>query len=242
MIFAVHFVEKSMKKLLPRKCLYLRPLVFFLVLCMAALPLIPTLLLASETEVVPVVLEAEGKKEAVVESDVTEPEAPVLSDQKKAMAADTTVESTETTTSRKPRTTKQEGMSTLTKVGIGVGVAAVVGVALALGGGSSDDGPKYATLEGMVGPWSAQAKSVDGRTYTGVYTFYLGGSHTYDITISDGEVKRGRGNWRLDSLTGALSVENDTGTVYSGNFLEQNFSIIILSSNDGRWRLTLSKM
>ncbi len=209
---------------------------------MVALLLIPPLLLASETELVPVVLKAEGKKEAVVESDVAEPEAPVLSDQKKEKAADKTVESTETTTTNKPKTTKQEGMSTLTKVGIGVGAVAVVGVALALGGGSSDDGPKYATPEGMVGPWSAQATSVDRRTYTGVYTFYLGGSHTYDITISDGEVKRGRGNWRLDSLTGALSIQNDTGTVYRGNFAERDFSAIILNSNDGRWQLILSKM
>lgn len=135
-----------------------------------------------------------------------------------------------------------EGLSTWAKVGIGLGVALVAGVAIAAGGGSDD--PSFPTQESMVGTWNAQAIRTDGSdSYTGSYTLYNGGVHTYDIFVaSDGERKRGNGNWSQPTETYSLSLRNDTGSLYQGEFASDNFSNITLITSDGRWKLTLTKM
>ena len=141
---------------------------------------------------------------------------------------------------------EEEGMSTLTKVGLGVGVAAVVGAGLALaagGGGDGDSGPVLPTPEILVGRWTARATSnVDRRTYTGVYNLYTAGSHTYDIYITGDNVrKRGRGNWTLIEGTNTLRLENDTGSVYVGDFQNENFTTITMTNQLDRWELVLTK-
>lgn len=138
---------------------------------------------------------------------------------------------------------EKEGMSLVKKVAIGAGVAAAVGVSYALLSGSSDDGPRLPTPEEMVGQWRGQGTSqVDRRTYSGVYTLYAGGSHIYDVYVSDGERHRGRGTWTLSEGTNTLVIKNDTGSVYVGDFLDENFTTISMRTTDGRWALVLTKM
>lgn len=141
-------------------------------------------------------------------------------------------------------TDKQEeaGLSTWTKVGLGVGAAVAVGVAFALGGSSSDS-PSFPSQENLVGTWRAQATRTDGSdSYTGVYTLFSGGAHTYDIYVASDGRKRGNGNWYQPPETYSLILRNDTGSLYQGEFSGDNFSTITLLTNDGRWRLTLTKM
>lgn len=227
--------------------------VVFLAVCLAALPLAPLPLLASTSEI-----SASARTGA--------PRTVVLNDQKKMAVKQqnppgkqgVAVENPSTGAGNKARAVplgetasrsagypaEETGMSTMTKIGIGVGAAALVGVGLALaGGGGSDSGPAFPTAEGLVGKWSARATShVDKRTYTGVYDLYAVGSHTYDIFITGDNVrKQGRGNWTLVAGTNTLRVENEGGSVYIGEFQNENFTTITLTNQYNRWELVLTR-
>lgn len=167
---------------------------------------------------------------------------PVVTDHKKSKIESADNSTSETSQSEPDPEAEKQGMSTLTKVGIGVGVAAVVGIAIGLAGGSSDSGPSYPTAEELVGSWHAEGISqVDERTYTGTFNFYTVGSHTYDVYVSDGAHNRGRGNWSLTEGTYSLRVENDSGSVYKGDFAEGAYNTITMATTNGRWQVTLSR-
>lgn len=246
----------------PGKIPYLPILIYCLVLSVAALPLIPSTLSAAETQNVPLHINADHKKQVVKDSDLvtqsvqeeivdkkeepqaaTQEPAPVLTDQKKVSPEGETAEPKTENPEKNSPETESEGLSTLTKVGIGVGAAAVIGVALALSGGSDSDDPKFPTEAGMVGQWNGSGtRFSDGQTYNGTYTFYAGGSHTYDIYVSDGAHKRGRGSWSLPIGTYSLTVNNYSGSTYKGEFLNENFATITLTTTDNRWQVVLTKL
>jgi hypothetical protein len=186
---------------------------------------------------------------------------PVLEDEKKEIVLDAEMPEKKTvsgkTVSEKTVTEKDsiaagqeepdetgEGWSTWQKVGVGAGVVAVVGVAAAaLGGGGGSDEPAMPTPEGLLGVWhSAGTSLTDHRTYNGTYDFYSIGNHIYDIVVSTGEHKRGRGNWYLEEGTKILHVRNDTGSHYIGEFEGENFNHILLTTTNGRWQVVLDKI
>lgn len=135
----------------------------------------------------------------------------------------------------------EEGMSTLTKVGIGVGVVAAVGLVVGLASGSSDSSPSYPTNEGLLGAWHSEGLClIDGRTYTGTYNFYAVGRHTYDITGEDGR-KTGNGVWTLTEGPYSLRMENESGSIYVGEFAAGNYNSITMTTTDGRWQVTLTR-
>lgn len=86
------------------------------------------------------------------------------------------------------------------------------------------DEPPPATK--YVSAWNAAASSVSGRTYTGVYQLYNGGSHGFTLVISDGERKVGGGRWEVTGYR--LTLYNDTGSVYSGEFSPGNITSVTL--------------
>ena len=175
----------------------------------------------------------------------------VLDDQSKTQVPEKAVESSATTApvektlpSETPEITSKnegEGMSTGMKYTLGVGgaVVALVGIAALAGGGSSDSSPTPPTEEQMVGPWQANASSVDGRTYTGTYTLYSGGSHSYDIYVSDGNHKVGSGAWKLVEYD--LEIRNYSGSTYRGTFTEGVKNTVTTYTTDGRWKNILTK-
>jgi hypothetical protein len=68
------------------------------------------------------------------------------------------------------------------------------------------------------------------------------GSHTYDIFVTgDNERKRGRGTWILAEGTNTLQLNNDTGSTYIGEFLNEDFTTITIRTTDGRWETVLTK-
>ena len=139
---------------------------------------------------------------------------------------------------------EEEGMSPLSRIGIGVGVVAVVGVGLAFaGGGSSDSGPTMPTPESLVGKWNAQARcTTDSRTYNGMYDLQATGSHTYDIYVTGDNVrKQGNGHWSLIEGTSTLRLENDTGSIYLGEFHNENFTTVTLNNQGNKWELVLTR-
>lgn len=132
------------------------------------------------------------------------------------------------------------GLSTWSKVGIGAGVALVA--AVALGGGGGSDGSS-SVREELIGAWSARAVRTDGSdSYTGTYTLDRNGTHTYDIYVGKSGHKTGNGNWTQPAETLTLILNNDTGSVYQGDFPNEEFNTITLMTSDGRWRLNLTKM
>ena len=146
---------------------------------------------------------------------------------------------------RTVRRRNTEGWTTWQKVGIGAGAVAVVGVAAAAmgGGGSSSSEPAMPTSEDLLGVWRSVGTSLtDHRTYSGTYDFYSIGNHTYDIIVSTGEHKRGRGTWLLEEGTKILHVRNDTGSHYVGEFEGENFKHILLRTTNGRWQVVLDKI
>ena len=177
----------------------------------------------------------------------------VLEDQSKtevlATTAETTVktpptETTETSPTLKPEATSKDddkGMSTGMKYTLGVGgaVVALVGIAALAGGGSSDSPPTPPTNEEISGPWTANANSVDGRTYSGTYTLYSGGSHSYDIYVSDGQHKVGSGAWKLIEYD--LELRNYNGSTYRGTFAQGVKNTVTTYTTDGRWKNVLTK-
>jgi len=176
----------------------------------------------------------------------------VLDDQSKTQVletkSETTVQTTpaeNTETAPKPESeTKDdgEGMSTGMKYTLGIGgaVVAIVGIAaLASGGGSGDSSPTPPTEEQMLGPWMANANSVDGRTYSGTYTLYSGGSHSYDIYISDGNHKVESGAWKLVGYD--LELRNYGGSTYRGTFAQGVKNTVTTYTTDERWKNVLAK-
>ena len=175
----------------------------------------------------------------------------VLDDQSKTQISEKAVESSATavpveTTEISPQPepspkAESTGMSTGMKYTLGVGgaVVALVGIAALAGGSSSDSSPTPPTDEQMVGPWQANASSADGRTYTGTYTLYSGGSHSYDIYVSDGNHKVGSGAWKLVEYD--LEIRNYSGSTYRGTFAEGVKNTVTTYTTDGRWKNILTK-
>lgn len=175
----------------------------------------------------------------------------VLDDQSKTEVLETTSETTVTTppaenaeTSPTPEVASKddgEGMSTGMKYTLGVGgaVVALVGIAALATGGSSDSPPTPPTEEQMLGPWTANANAVDGRTYSGTYTLYSGGSHSYDIYVSDGNHKVGSGAWKLVDYN--FELRNYSGSTYRGTFAQGVKNTVTTYTTDGRWKNVLTK-
>ncbi len=158
-------------------------------------------------------------------------EVPVLQDEGKKA---------EVEESKEDEASNDEGMSTGMIVGLSVaGVAAVAGIA-ALAGSGSDSSSKIPTQETVVGPWHADAVgNVQGKGYTGTYTLYAGGGHTYDIvdTVDSSDRKSGSGRWELNGAN--ITLWNDTGSVYAGAFSDGNTAL--LNTTNGWWTLTLTR-
>ncbi|KJS03605.1 MAG: hypothetical protein VR65_01265 [Desulfobulbaceae bacterium BRH_c16a] len=246
-----------MKRRLLYNPFWLQLVVVSLSVCLAALPLVPVMSMAAEPASVlapsrqtgtpkVVVLNdhkktavSQNKKSVAANSSEVEEIHPVIKERKK----NGNVADRKKTVPAGSAEVAEEGWSTMTKVGIGVGAAAVVGVALAFAGGSGDSGPKLPTPEILVGKWNAQSRSLtDRRTYSGVYDLYTVGSHTYDIFVTgDNEHKRGRGTWILAEGTNTLQLKNDTGSIYIGEFLNEDFTTITIRTTDGRWETVLTK-
>ncbi|BCL61468.1 hypothetical protein DGMP_21610 [Desulfomarina profundi] len=221
-------------------------------------PYVGVLLLAIAVAFSPMlsVCAAEEVKIQAIQMKVAEQAAsvPVLGDHKKDVVLDATLPEKESVLKESKvessgeavgQSEEKEGWSTLQKVGLGVGVVAVVGVAAAaLGGGiSSSDEPAMPTSEELVGVWRSTGTSlVDHRTYRGTYDFYAIGNHIYDIVVSTGEHKRGRGTWFLEEGTKILHVRNDTGSHYVGEFEGEDFRHILLKTTNGRWKVVLDKI
>jgi hypothetical protein len=221
-----------MKRWLSCKVLFPQTVIWVLVLAVASLPLAPVSALSAET-----------KDEAVVKEQQN---LAVADDTKEQQAESVDSEAAEVTN---PENESPEGMSNATKVGIGIGVAAIVGIALAAGGGGGGSDSKtiaFPTSANVVGSWSAVGTRSDGReSYTGTYTFSEGGRHTYDLYVNyvdTSENKVGNGRWELPAETFTLRVSNDTGSVYSGEFTNEFFNRISLTTTDGRWHLELTKI
>jgi hypothetical protein len=134
-----------------------------------------------------------------------------------------------------------EPMSTGMKValGVGAGVVVIAGIAALAGGGSGDSSPTPPTTDQVVGAWHANAICVDSRTYSGTYTLYAGGSHYFDITISDGTHIAGSGAWNLNEYD--LQLRNYQHSTYQGTFAEGIKTTVTLYTTDGRWKLVLTK-
>ncbi len=152
------------------------------------------------------------------------------------------------------------GLSNKTLLGIG-GAAVLLGVVAASSGGggssssidstsgdksagSSDSSAKPATTtpppkaSQMVGVWHANAHSVEGKHYVGTYTLFSNGRHQYSIIGETGIHKSGVGRWDLRGYR--LSLHNDSGTTYSGEFKKGNYRSLTLGTNVG-WVLSLHK-
>jgi hypothetical protein len=142
---------------------------------------------------------------------------------------------------------QSQGLSTGAKIGIGVGVVALVGLALVAGGGGSSGSsappaPTYPTTDMLLGVWNAQGTRLDGgSSYTGIYTLYNFDVHTYAIAGQDYERRTGGGRWSLALDSYSLTISNDTGSTYKGDFINEDYSTITLTTTDGRWRVVLTR-
>lgn len=230
--------------------------VALLINCLIMLPASPVMAVANNenaadtgvaTKSEPVIL-TDHKKAVVQETGAAEQSAPKASAQNTpAQAGKPTANSAGNVTAQKGKVVgtvdkEDDGLSTLQWVGIGAGVAVVaVGIA-ALASSSSDSGPKYPSETDIVGAWRGQGTClVDTRTYDGTYTFYSGGTHIYDIYLSSGEHHTGRGTWSLPADSNSFTVNNDTGSVYKGDFQNEVFTSVTLYTTNGRWKVTLTK-
>lgn len=251
-----------MKSKTLRNPLWLQLIVGFVAVCLVVLPLVPVVSMATDSASVFTPAEEAAAPKAVVLSgddkaavtqaenpdsinDAPKEHSPVVSELNRNSADKSTAATRKIAVPAEPAEEADEGMSTLAKVGIGVGAAAVIGVGVAMlaGGGSEDSGPVLPTSEQLIGRWTARGTShVDNRTYTGVYDLYTIGSHTYDIYITGDNVrKQGRGAWALGAGTNSLRLENDAGSVYIGDFQNEDFTIITLQTTNGRWEVVLTK-
>ena len=111
-----------------------------------------------------------------------------------------------------------------------------------LSDGCDNNSRKHPTAADMVGKWQAEATSYkDKRTYAGIYDFYAVGNHTYDIMLSDGVHKQGRGVWSMMEGTDFLQMENDTGAVYFGTIEGENSTTITMLTTNNQWGVVLKK-
>ena len=211
-----------------------------LIITVAILPLAPASSFAANgTESEKIIEVTEQSKIPVVTTESKTEISPETSAQ-----VDTLPE-TQVDTPPKHQTTPvevDEPMSTGMKValGVGAGVVVIAGVAaLAGGGGSGDSTPTPPTTDQVVGAWHANAICTDGRTYSGTYTLYAGGSHYFDITISDGTHIAGSGAWNLNEYD--LELRNYQHSTYQGTFAEGIKTTVTLYATDGRWKLVLTK-
>lgn len=199
-----------------------RLLMSMLVVTISLLPVQVSLCQAAATPAsVPVELPAEDKKVAVEEIDK---------------------ETDKATVPEKPAK-KEPFMSTGMMIGVGAGAVVLLGGAIALGsGGGGDDSSDPVvppTMDQLVSPWSAVGNQPgSGRSYTGTFHLYSGGSLGYDLNVSSGEHLVGGGSWRINGYQ--LEVHTDHGSLYSGSFTPGNYSIIQMNANT-QWNVTLTR-
>lgn len=249
-----------MKSIMLRNLVWLRLVVMVIAVCLAAQPLVPVAAMAAEEPGTPeAAIPSDNKQVAAGEHDnpnnikideAKEP-VPVIDEQKinrPVDIADAARKNPVPTEPTEPAEEDEEGLPTIAKVGIGVGAAAVVGIAVALvAGGSKEEsgptGPTLPTSEILVGRWNGRGTShEDNRTYSGVYDLYTIGSHNYDIYVTGDDVrKQGHGTWTLVAGTNTLQLENDTGSVYVGDFQNEDFTTISMTTTNGNWGLVLTK-
>lgn len=138
---------------------------------------------------------------------------------------------------------EESSLSTGMMIGIGVGAIALVGVAVAVGGGGGDDssGPIVPpTADELVAAWHAEGNQPgSGRTYSGTYHLYPGGSLGYDLQVAGEDHLVGGGSWRINGYQ--LQIHTDHGSLYSGEFAPSRvYTVIHMNSNTG-WNLTLTR-
>jgi len=149
-------------------------------------------------------------------------------------------------TKKQPVPSEESESALSTPLMIGIGAAVLLGGAVALGssgGGGGDSTPPAdpipPTPDQLVAPWHAEGNQPgSGRTYSGTYHLYQGGSLGYDLHISDGDHLVGGGSWRLDGYT--LSLHTDHGSLYRGDFVPGNITSVSLNANTG-WNLVLTR-
>lgn len=143
-------------------------------------------------------------------------------------------------------TEDESSLSTGMMIGIGAGTAALIGIAVAVGGGGGGDDEPPApvappTADHLVDAWHAEGNQPgSGKTYTGTYHLYDGGSIGYDLQVSSGEHLVGSGSWRVNEYQ--LQIHTDHGSLYSGEFAPSNtsYTVIHMSANS-QWNLTLTR-
>lgn len=160
---------------------------------------------------------------------------------------------------QKKPVSEESGLSNKTMMGIG-GAAVLLGVIAAGSGGSSSGSDSSSSSKStgtsssgnstssanaappkasqMVGVWQANAHSVEGLHYVGTYTLFSNGVHQYSIVGETGKHKSGSGRWDLRGYR--LSLHNDSGTTYSGEFKNGNYSSLSLGTTVG-WVLNLHR-
>ena len=195
-------------------------LVSMLAAVITLLPVQVTLCQAAAVETsIPVELHPENKKVAVETSEKATP-------------------------SVKTGNAEESSMSTGMMIGIGAGAVVLLGAAIAVGsGGGGGDDPAAPivppTANNLVDAWHAEGEQPgSGRTYSGTYHLYDGGSLGYDLTVSSGEHLVGGGSWRINGYQ--LQIHTDHGSRYSGEFTPGNYTVIHMSANT-QWNSTLTR-
>jgi len=123
-----------------------------------------------------------------------------------------------------------------------LGAVSALAMAIVCIDGSKNGNINHPAMIDLVGRWQSIGTCLkDPRTYKGIYDFYGIGNHTYDIILSDGVEKTGRGLWSLRQGTSILEVKNDTGSVYVGVFRNDDFSTIALTTTNNEWGVVLQK-
>ncbi len=151
----------------------------------------------------------------------------------------------------------EQSLSKGMMIGIGAGAVVLVGVAIAAGSGGGSGGSTAVSVPGttpvtvpsssaaapapaqLVAAWHAEGNQPgSGKTYTGTYHLFDGGSIGYNLYVSDGEHLVGGGSWRVNGFQ--LQIHTDHGSLYSGNFAPGNYSYINMNANS-QWNLTLTR-
>lgn len=117
-----------------------------------------------------------------------------------------------------------------------------VSLMLLLGAAGCREKVAFPETADILGRWRALGTShKDTRTYSGTYDFHSLGQHTYDIVLSNGTAKKGRGVWSFEEQKGTLRVENDTGSIYVGTFERGKAGFVSLFTINNQWGVELSK-
>lgn len=113
---------------------------------------------------------------------------------------------------------------------------------LLLASGGCREKVRFPPTADILGRWQALGTSYkDTRTYSGIYDFHSLGQHTYDIVLSNGTAKKGRGVWSFEEDKGTLRVENDTGSIYVGTFEKGKPGSVSLFTINNQWGVQLDK-